>query len=125
MAQVSPPNSFDPEQAVRDRYSQGAVAVERDLCCPAGYDPKLVERSSGMKSWRMRFIAIGCVAAGLTGALFFRGADQTRAQSSDSADFRVGQTFPTTVFPSLDGGHPRSVADFRGKKLILHIFASW
>jgi arsenite methyltransferase len=43
MAQVSPSNSFDPEQAVRDRYSQGAVAVERDLCCPAGYDPKLLE----------------------------------------------------------------------------------
>jgi hypothetical protein len=33
--------------------------------------------------------------------------------------------FPTTVFPSLDGSRPGSVADFRGKKLILHIFASW
>lgn len=43
MAQVSPSNSFDGEQAVRDRYSQGAVAVERDLCCPAGYDPKLLD----------------------------------------------------------------------------------
>jgi hypothetical protein len=43
MAQVSLPNSFDPEEAVRDRYSQGAVAVERGLCCPAGYDPKLLE----------------------------------------------------------------------------------
>jgi hypothetical protein len=33
--------------------------------------------------------------------------------------------FPTTVFPSTDSGPPGSVADFRGKKLILHIFASW
>ncbi len=33
----------DPEQSVRDRYSQGAVTVERDLCCPTSYDPKLLE----------------------------------------------------------------------------------
>lgn len=31
------------EEAVRDRYSRGAVAVERDLCCPTNYDPKLLE----------------------------------------------------------------------------------
>jgi ubiquinone/menaquinone biosynthesis C-methylase UbiE len=31
------------EEAVRDRYSQGAVTVERDLCCPTGYDPKLLK----------------------------------------------------------------------------------
>ncbi len=29
------------EEAVRDRYSQGAVTVERGLCCPAGYDSSL------------------------------------------------------------------------------------
>jgi arsenite methyltransferase len=31
------------EEAVRDRYSQGAVTVERDLCCPTSYDPKLLQ----------------------------------------------------------------------------------
>ncbi len=31
------------EEAVRDRYSQGAVIVERGLCCPAGYDPNLLQ----------------------------------------------------------------------------------
>lgn len=31
------------EEAVRDRYSQGAVTVERGLCCPAGYDPSLLQ----------------------------------------------------------------------------------
>jgi hypothetical protein len=55
----------------------------------------------------------------------FGGTVQARAQDSDSAEFRVGQVFPTMVFPSLEDGRPRSVADFRGKKLILHIFASW
>ena len=31
------------EEAVRDRYSQGAVTVERNLCCPTSYDPKLLQ----------------------------------------------------------------------------------
>jgi arsenite methyltransferase len=31
------------EEAVRDRYSQGAVTVERGLCCPTSYDPKLLQ----------------------------------------------------------------------------------
>jgi SAM-dependent methyltransferase len=31
------------EEAVRDRYSRGAVAVEPKLCCPTDYDPKLLE----------------------------------------------------------------------------------
>jgi arsenite methyltransferase len=43
MTQTRPLNSCDSEQAVRDRYTQGAVTAERDLCCPAAYDPKLLE----------------------------------------------------------------------------------
>lgn len=31
------------EEAVRDRYSHGAVTVERGLCCPTGYDPNLLQ----------------------------------------------------------------------------------
>lgn len=31
------------EEAVRDRYSRGAVTVEPKLCCPTNYDPKLLE----------------------------------------------------------------------------------
>ena len=78
-----------------------------------------------MTGWRKGFMAIVCVAAGTTGIMSFRVAEPTRAQSSDSAEFREGQMFPTIVFPYFDNGRPGSVADFRGKKLILHIFASW
>ena len=39
--------------------------------------------------------------------------------------FDVGDRFPEIVFPSLDDGTPTSIADFRGKKLLLHVFASW
>ena len=31
------------EEAVRDRYSRGAVTAEPNLCCPTNYDPKLLE----------------------------------------------------------------------------------
>ncbi len=41
------------------------------------------------------------------------------------ADFEVGQKFPDIVFPALDGERPLSLADFRGQKVLLHIFASW
>ena len=41
------------------------------------------------------------------------------------AQFDVGQPFPALAFPRLEDGTPASVADYRGKKLILHVFASW
>ena len=49
---------------------------------------------------------------------------EARAQSS-SHRFEVGTPFPTLSLPSLDDGRPASIADFRGQKVILHIFASW
>lgn len=39
--------------------------------------------------------------------------------------FEVGQPFPGLAFPRLDDGRTTSLADFRGKKLLLHVFASW
>lgn len=39
--------------------------------------------------------------------------------------FQVGETFPNLALPSLQDGRPTSLAQFRGKKVILHIFASW
>ena len=35
--------ALDVEQAVRSRYAEAAKKVERDLCCPVSYDPKLLE----------------------------------------------------------------------------------
>ena len=70
-------------------------------------------------------ITIGLLSAGVTGIMSARGAQGDTAPRPDSVEFHEGEMFPTTVFPSLDGSRPGSVADFRGKKLILHIFASW
>ncbi len=37
----------------------------------------------------------------------------------------VGEPFPLLQLPHLDDGGPGSVADYRGEKLVLHVFASW
>jgi len=37
----------------------------------------------------------------------------------------VGAYFPSLSFPSLDNHKPTSIERFRGKKVILHVFASW
>ena len=38
---------------------------------------------------------------------------------------KPGQTFPLIGLPALGDGQPSSVRAFRGKKTLLHIFASW
>jgi hypothetical protein len=40
-------------------------------------------------------------------------------------ELKVGDPFPTLMLPSLEDNRPLSIADFRGEKLILHIWASW
>ena len=40
-------------------------------------------------------------------------------------EFKVAEAFPNVMLPSLEDGRPGSIADFRGQKTILHIWASW
>ncbi len=39
--------------------------------------------------------------------------------------FKVGEPFPTIPLPAADDGRKVSIADFRGQRLIVHVFASW
>jgi hypothetical protein len=39
--------------------------------------------------------------------------------------FNVGDVFPTRALPSAVDGKPTSLAAFRGKKVIVNVFASW
>jgi hypothetical protein len=39
--------------------------------------------------------------------------------------FEVGKPLPFVLLPSLQDGQSMSIADFRGQKLMLHIWASW
>ena len=38
---------------------------------------------------------------------------------------QIGQPFPDLLLPSLEDGSPMSLTDYRGEKVMLHIFASW
>ena len=44
---------------------------------------------------------------------------------AQNTGLEVGDRFPELVLPSLDGGEPLSIASFRGRKLVLHVWASW
>ena len=44
---------------------------------------------------------------------------------SSPRGFQVGDRFPDLVLPALDDGRPLSIASFRGRKLVLHVWASW
>jgi hypothetical protein len=37
----------------------------------------------------------------------------------------VGRPFPELLLPALDTGRPMSLAEFRGRKVLLLVFASW
>jgi hypothetical protein len=47
------------------------------------------------------------------------------AQLSLPETIAEGKPFPVIPLPGLADGRPASIADFRGEKVVLHVFASW
>ncbi|MBL1217795.1 MAG: hypothetical protein D8M59_09900 [Planctomycetes bacterium] len=47
------------------------------------------------------------------------------ALSDEPLAIEVGLPFPDIMLPSVQNGSPMAISDFRGKKIILHVFASW
>jgi len=76
-----------------------------------------------MLNWFWMTIAVAVASTAVI--MYFSQPGSIRAERADSGEFREGQVFPTMVFPSLDGNRSGSIIDFRKRKLILHIFASW
>ena len=64
-------------------------------------------------------------AIALVALLVALGVAVTTIDRRMAGGFSVGEPFPDLVFPSLADGRPTSIAHFRGKKIILHVFASW
>ena len=52
-------------------------------------------------------------------------ADTLQEPSATAPRIALGEPFPDLVLPSIEDGSARSVADSRGQKLALHVFASW
>ncbi len=66
---------------------------------------------------KLSHILAGLIAGTLTLASDAAGATATGLD--------VGDRFPELVLPSLADGEPTSIASFRGRKLVLHVWASW
>jgi len=48
-----------------------------------------------------------------------------RSVNAEEVPVRLGEPFPALVLPSLVDGSPLSIEQFRGRKVLLHQFASW
>ena len=62
--------------------------------------------------------ALGTSSPGQTKPIWERNAPLPKG-------FNPGDRFPTMAFPSAVDGHPVSLTELRGKKVIVNIFASW
>ncbi len=47
------------------------------------------------------------------------------AHAGGTGLIQVGNPFPALVFPSAEDGSPQSLAAYAGRKVVLHVFASW
>jgi hypothetical protein len=52
-------------------------------------------------------------------------AIMSAARATPRHPFVEGEPFPSLMLPSLKDGRPVSLTEFRGRKLVLHVFASW
>jgi len=70
----------------------------------------------------MRVWVVAAVAA-----LSACGANEVSDEVSEPVDTRieVGLPFPAVLLPTLEDGSPATIAQFRGRKTLLHVFASW
>ena len=63
-----------------------------------------------------RRLWIGCLA-------WLLYASAMNAQSSSL--IQEGETFPSLWFPSMTDGVPQHLEQWRGQKVVVHLFASW
>ena len=75
-----------------------------------------------MRMLAKTLLTVCCLAVAASGA---GQAAQSRRPEPLPPGFNPGEAFPTIALPSAVDGRPISLADFRGKKLIVNVFASW
>jgi hypothetical protein len=63
--------------------------------------------------------------AGMIGLLMATPLGADVWENPSMLTLKVGQSFPPVTLPSLADGRPMSIAQFRGQKVLLHLFASW
>lgn len=72
---------------------------------------------------RIAFLLSGAFAGA---SLVFPGRiPSTSGTDLPPTPFEVGRPFPDILLPAADGGEPQAISRFRGRKVLLHVFASW
>jgi hypothetical protein len=74
-----------------------------------------------MTEMQRRTFLGGVAGAALTAC----GPNTSEGGGAIDIGMKPGQTFPLLGLPALDTGQPASIRALRGKKTLLHIFASW
>jgi len=91
--------------------------------------PALAETRSFLIILVCTLLAVGAAsfATASDGSPDAAAATTVGPAGSDSGPYllEVGRPFPPLVLPAAADGRPLSLADFRGRKTILHVFASW
>lgn len=87
-----------------------AVAADRG---PWGFKPGV----DAAKAWLAEYKATG-VEPPLPG-------EEPMALVPKTPVLEEGKPFPDLRLPALDDGRPLSIETFRGKRIVLHVFASW
>lgn len=65
------------------------------------------------------------VNAALVLLLGLTGAAIAQPGAIEATAVQVGEPFPVLELPRLADGQPDSLANYRGQKVLLHVFASW
>lgn len=47
------------------------------------------------------------------------------SEQGRAAELKTGEPFPSLVLPSVETELPDSLLAYRGRKTVLHVFASW
>ncbi len=63
----------------------------------------------------------------VTTLLFAASAVLGSAASAEARPhpFVAGEPLPELTLPAAENGQPRSLSELRGRKMVLHVFASW
>ena len=63
----------------------------------------------------------GLLLAAVVGAT----GDLSATPANDVPKLELGEPFPNLTLPAMRDGQAMSISDYRGKRVVLHIFASW
>ena len=78
-----------------------------------------------MKALASGFRRLALIALLPVALVACEGQPSTPRDASRRSPFQVGHPFPDLTLPALQDGRPASIRDYRGQKVILHVFASW